>query len=210
MACTRRGKRSDELPSIVCTEPSGQDGLDDADVLVPDDEVARARFGPRRQPGAAAALRPRVDRVDGAEALAVSPSGTPAGAGEPGGEVGAPGPGAGRCLRWRCGTERFAASCSTGRLLGLADLGLRERDHPAAGVLPAGAATGATVLAAPVAVPAAGVVVPVCERCAAAERSPAGAAVVDVAVPGRWSAPSRVRLQLGDAEKADSMLWRCM
>lgn len=50
----------------------GQDPLDDPDVLVEDDQVARARRGARDvRHRTAGALRPRIELVDGAEALAV-------------------------------------------------------------------------------------------------------------------------------------------
>src|SRR3954453_9900222 len=69
----------------------GLDGLDDADVLVPDDEIARLRvLAGGRGDGAAALLRPRVQRVDRAEALAVVADGDAGLAGEPRDEVGAP------------------------------------------------------------------------------------------------------------------------
>src|SRR4051812_15163553 len=75
----------------------GTDGLDDADVLVPDDEVARLGVlaGGRRD-RAPALLRPRVQRIDRAEALAVVADRDARGAGEPRREVRAPRAGAGR------------------------------------------------------------------------------------------------------------------
>src|SRR3954470_2499901 len=87
-----RGVALDRLDAAV-----GLDGLDDADVLVPDDEVARLRVLPGRgRDRAAGLLRPGVQRVDGAEALAVVADGDAGAAGEPRREVGAPRAGAGR------------------------------------------------------------------------------------------------------------------
>ena len=69
----------------------GKDLLDDPDVLVPDDQVAGARHdaGAVRD-GAAGALRPRVELVDRAEALAVVAERRAGLARDPRDEVGAP------------------------------------------------------------------------------------------------------------------------
>src|SRR4051812_20670116 len=75
----------------------GLDGLDDADVLVPDDEVAGLGVLPGRGGDRAAALlRPGVEGVDRAEALSVVADGHAGAASEPRREVRAPRAGAGR------------------------------------------------------------------------------------------------------------------
>src|SRR3954449_9048811 len=70
--------------------------LDDADVLVEDDQVAWLRHVARARRGrAATALGPGVESVDGAEALAVVADRHARLPARPGREVGAPGPRAG-------------------------------------------------------------------------------------------------------------------
>src|SRR5438105_1725496 len=104
--------------------PVGQDALDDADVLVPDDEIAGARDDARPvgdRP--AGALRPRVERVDGSEALALLAERHAGLARGPGGEVRAPraDAAAGRRLAVLRDPRRVVGPR---RLLGHADLAL--------------------------------------------------------------------------------------
>src|SRR4051794_20578301 len=119
----------------------GQDALDDADVLVPDDEVAGLRGGGGGHP-AAGALRPGGDVVDAAEALALVAERNTGLLAGPGGEVGAPraragGAGGGAAVH---GDARGVVG--PGRELGLADLALGGTDDRVAGARGARRADG--------------------------------------------------------------------
>src|SRR4051794_15670507 len=102
----------------------GLDGLHDADVLVPDDEIARLRGG-GRAPGA---LGPGPDVVDAAEALAHVAQRRAALAGRPGGEVGAPGTGSGVAGGGLPVLRDARGVVGARRLLADADLGLGGRE----------------------------------------------------------------------------------
>src|SRR3954468_16893558 len=117
----------------------GADRLDDADVLVPDDQVAGLRLAGAVRDRLAVLLGPGVDVVDAPEALAGVAQRDTRAAGGPGDEVGAPGPDA------RAGGGLAVLGDARGvvgarRLLGHADLVADGVEHGLAG---RGAAAGA-------------------------------------------------------------------